>query len=183
MKITLLSFMALGFFAFCVTPLKAQGPADIYGFSALDIDGKSISLADYKGKVILIVNTASRCGLTPQYKSLEELYQKYKDRGFVVLAFPANNFMGQEPGTNEEIKNFCTINYKTTFPLFSKISVQGEDIAPLYAYLTSVPGFEGGIIWNFNKFLISREGKVVARFASPVNPMSDEMIKAVEGQL
>lgn len=183
MKIILLSVIVLGFFMFCAAPLKAQSPADIYGFTVNDIDGNPVPLADYKGKVVLIVNTASNCGLTPQYKSLEELYQKYKDKDFVVLAFPANNFMGQEPGTNEEIKNFCTINYKTTFPLFSKISVQGEDIAPLYAYLTSVPGFEGGIIWNFNKFLISREGKVVARFASPVNPMSDEMIKAVEGQL
>ncbi|HOD11861.1 MAG TPA: glutathione peroxidase [Candidatus Omnitrophota bacterium] len=183
MKILLLSVMVLGFFAFCVSPLRAQSSEDIYGFTVSDIDGKPVPLSDYKGKVLLIVNTASNCGLTPQYKSLEELYQKYKDRGFVVLAFPANNFMGQEPGTNEEIKNFCTINYKTTFPLFSKISVQGEDIAPLYAYLTGVPGFEGGIIWNFNKFLIDRAGKVVGRFASPVNPMSEEMIKAVEGQL
>jgi glutathione peroxidase len=175
--------MALGFFAFCAAPLKAQSPTDIYGFTVNDIDGNPVSLADYKGKVVLIVNTASNCGFTSQYKPLEELYQKYKDKGFVVLAFPANNFMGQEPGSNEEIKNFCTINYKTTFPLFSKISVKGADIHPLYAFLTGAEEFKGDIGWNFNKFLISRDGKIVARFSSPVNPMSEEITKAVEQQL
>ncbi len=183
MKTVLLSFATLGFFMLVAAPVKAQKPADIYGFTVSDIDGKPVPLADYKGKVLLIVNTASRCGFTSQYKTLEDLYQKYKERGFVVLGFPANNFMGQEPGSNEEIKNFCFMNYKTTFPLFAKISVKGADIAPLYAYLTGVPGFEGGIIWNFNKFLIDRNGKVVARFASPVDPMSPELVNAVEQQL
>ena len=164
-------------------PVKAQSPADIYGFTVNDIDGKPVALADYKGQILLIVNTASNCGFTPQYKPLEELYQKYKDKGFVVLAFPANNFMGQEPGTNAEIKNFCYMTYKTTFPLFAKISVKGADIDPLYAYLTSAQGFQGDISWNFNKFLIGRDGKIVARFGSPVDPMSEEMTKAVEGQL
>ena len=183
MRATFLSFLTIGWLVLASAPLMAQDQADIYGFTVNDIDGNPVSLAEYKGKVMLIVNTASNCGFTSQYKSLEELYQKFKDQDFVVLAFPANNFMGQEPGTNAEIKSFCLINYKTTFPLFAKISVKGEDIHPLYVYLTGREGFKGDIGWNFNKFLIDRNGKVVARFASPVNPMSEEIIKAVEQQL
>lgn len=157
--------------------------ADIYGFSAQTIDGGEASLAEYKGKALLIVNTASRCGFTPQYKGLEELYGKYRGRGFEVLAFPANNFMNQEPGSNEEIKEFCSLKFHTTFPLFSKISVKGKDIHPLYAYLTSRPGMEGDISWNFNKFLIAPDGRVAARFGSKTDPLADELVRALESVL
>jgi len=126
------------------------------------------------------VNTASKCGYTPQYRSLQALYEKYRNKGFVVLAFPANNFRNQEPGNNEDIKNFCYLNYRTTFPLFSKISVGGNDVDPLYQYLTSQTAFAGPITWNFNKFLVNPKGEVVARFATPVDPMSPEVIAAIE---
>src|SRR3989338_6220120 len=179
---------AAGFFFYAVSGMSApyalaQGQPSIYDFKVETIDGKKQSLEDYKGKLLLVVNTASLCGYTPQYKTLEELYQKYKDAGFEILAFPANNFRSQEPGTNEEIKNFCTLQYKTTFPLFSKISVKGDDIHPLYQYLTSQSGFEGPISWNFNKFLISPDGHVLARFDSKTDPMSAEIISAVEKNL
>ena len=158
-------------------------PADIYGFTVKTIDGQDKSLSDYKGKLLLVVNTASKCGYTPQYKPMEELYQKYKDQGFEVLAFPANNFGGQEPGTDEEIKNFCFLTYKTTFPLFAKISVLGEDIHPLYKFLTTASGFNGDITWNFNKFLISSEGKVLARYESGVEPLDATLVAALEQNL
>lgn len=153
---------------------------NVYTFSAKTITGEQKSLADYRGKALLIVNTASKCGFTPQYKSLEALYRKYKDRGLEVLAFPANNFMGQEPGTNEEIKNFCSLKYKTTFPLFSKISVKGKDMDPLYKYLTSESGFNGDIGWNFNKFLVNPDGNVVARFGSTEDPLSSKITNQLE---
>ena len=130
----------------------------IYDFTMDNIKGEPVELSQYKGKVVLIVNTASKCGFTYQYDGLEELYQTYQDSGLVILGFPANNFLKQEPGTNEEIAEFCRLNYGVTFPMFSKISVKGEDIHPLYQYLTSKetnPEFEGNISWNFNKFLIS----------------------------
>lgn len=146
----LVYLMVLGWMFLSVSA-QAQ-TVNAYSFKMENIDGDMVPLSDYQGKVALIVNTASRCGFTQQYKPLEDLYQKYKDRGFVVLAFPANNFMGQEPGSNEEIKKFCTLTYKTTFPLFSKISVKGSDINPLYAYLTEESPFKGAISWNFNKF-------------------------------
>lgn len=152
----------------------------IYDFIAKTIDGVDKPLADYKGKVVLIVNTASRCGFTSQYKGLEAIYEKYKDKGFVVLGFPANNFLGQEPGSNEEIKQFCELKFKTTFPMFAKIDVAGKNIAPLYKYLTNVDGFKGNITWNFNKFLISKEGQVVARFDSKVKPEDREITEAIE---
>jgi glutathione peroxidase len=145
--------------------------------------GETISLADYKGKVVLIVNTASRCGFTPQYKGLEELYLRYKDRGFVVLAFPANNFMGQEPGSNAEIKGFCELKYKTTFPLFAKTSVRGADINPLFKYLTEDSAFKGPVSWNFNKFLVDGSGQVIARYESRVQPLDPEVILAIEKAL
>ncbi len=147
----------------------------IYDFTVKTIDGQEKSLAEYKGKTLLIVNTASHCGFTKQYKGLEALYQEYKDKGFEILAFPANNFMGQEPGSNADIKSFCELKFKTTFPLFSKISVKGDDMDPLYAYLTQASGFNGDISWNFNKFIVDKNGKVVARFPSPVEPQSDEI--------
>ena len=155
----------------------------VYDFTVKSIDGKDVSLSDYKGKTLLIVNTASKCGFTPQYKGLEALYEKYESKGFVILAFPANNFMGQEPGTNEEIKNFCLLNYKTEFPIFSKISVKGKDIAPLYQYLTKESGFDGDISWNFNKFLIAPSGKVVARFGSRATPDAPELVSKIEENL
>jgi len=165
--------------------LQAQmaGPEGIYGFTVKTIDDENKSLAEYKGKVFLIVNTASKCGFTPQYRTLEQLYETYKDRGLEILAFPANNFRDQEPGSNAEIKNFCFLNYKTTFPLFSKISVKGADIHPLYAYLTTQSGFNGDISWNFNKFLVAPDGEIVARFASNVDPMSPEIVNTVEKNL
>ena len=157
-----------------------QPAKNIYDFTVKTIDDKDQSLADYKGKVLLIVNTASRCGFTPQYKGLETIYQQFKAQGFEVLAFPANNFMGQEPGDNNEIKNFCSLKYKTTFPLFSKISVKGQDMAPLYQYLTRESGFNGDISWNFNKFLIDKNGKVVARFDSSKAPESEEIVNQIK---
>ncbi len=157
-----------------------ETPKTIYDFTVDTIDGQKKSLVDYKGKVMLIVNTASRCGFTPQYKGLEALYQETKDKGFEVLAFPANNFMGQEPGSNESIKQFCALNFKTTFPLFSKISVNGDGIHPLYAYLTNESGFNGPISWNFNKFLINRDGKVIARFDSRTEPQAEELVSKLK---
>jgi glutathione peroxidase len=155
----------------------------IYDFTVADINGNDVNLADYKGKVLLIVNVASKCGFTPQYKGLQKLYSQYKGRGFEILAFPSNDFMGQEPGTNEQIKTFCQLNYQVGFPLFSKISVKGESIHPLYRFLTEKstnPEFAGRITWNFNKFLIDREGNIVNRFDSKTEPQSPDVIKAIE---
>lgn len=159
---------------------------NIYQFNVKDIYGLNKSLDEYKGKVLLIVNTASKCGFTPQYAGLQELYDKYKDRGFLILGFPANNFLHQEPGTDTEILHFCQVNYGVTFPMFSKISVKGKDIHPLYKYLTSKetdPEFSGSITWNFNKFLISKEGKILNRFKSPIKPMDQVVTEAVEEAL
>ncbi len=155
----------------------------VHSFTLKNIDGQDQSLADYKGKVILLVNTASHCGFTPQYKGLEALYQQYKDKGFVILGFPANNFMGQEPGSNAEIKKFCELKFKTTFPMFAKIDVAGNNIAPLYAYLTKDSGFPGSITWNFNKFLVGKDGKVIARFGSKTEPQDVEVTAAIEKAL
>jgi len=156
---------------------------DLYDFRVRTIEGAEKSLADYRGRVLLIVNTASRCGFTPQYASLERIYREYRDRGFEVLAFPANNFMNQEPGTDEEIKSFCTVRYDTSFPLFAKISVKGRDIAPLYAHLTRESPFPGAIGWNFTKFLVARDGSVVARFDSRTDPADRKVKEAIESEL
>lgn len=145
----------------------------VYDFSAKTIRGEEQSLVDYKGKVLLIVNTASKCGFTPQYKELQELYEQYRDRGFVVLGFPCNQFGHQEPGTEEEIKQFCQANYGVTFPMFAKVDVNGESAHPLFQYLKEkAPGVLGtkAIKWNFTKFLVDRNGNVVARFASQTRP-------------
>jgi glutathione peroxidase len=158
-------------------------PVSVHSFSMKANDGKVTSLADYKGKVLLIVNTASRCGFTPQYKGLEELYQRYRDMGFVVLAFPANDFMGQEPGTDQEIKNFCELKYNITFPLFARSSVKGAEISPLFRYLTEGSNFPGPVTWNFNKFLVDRNGQVAARFDSRVTPLSEELELAIKKEL
>ena len=154
----------------------------IYDFTLPSIDGEPTGLSNYKGKVVLLVNVASRCGFTPQYSALESIYEKYKDQGFVILGFPANNFGGQEPGTNAEIKNFCSTKYNVSFPMFAKVSVKGADCTPLYQYLTQQanPGLTGDIKWNFTKFLVDRNGKVVARFESPVKPDSPEVGAAIE---
>jgi glutathione peroxidase len=155
-----------------VLPSAAQS---VYDFKVKTMEGADKSLADYRGQVLLIVNTASHCGFTPQYAGLEKLYERYKSRGFVILAFPANDFLDQEPGDDSTIKQFCELTYKTSFPLFSKISVKGSQIAPLYRYLTTASGFNGNITWNFNKFLVDRQGRVFARFGSRTDPMDPQL--------
>jgi glutathione peroxidase len=157
------------------------GASSVYEFTMNSIDGQPLPLSSFKGKVLLIVNVASFCGFTPQYEQLEAVYEKYKDQGFVIAGFPANNFGAQEPGTNEEIKTFCSRKYNVKFPIYSKISVKGPDKAPLYQYLTDSAG--GEIKWNFTKFLIDRNGKIIARFESPVKPDSPEVIAAIEKAL
>lgn len=158
----------------------------VHDFTMTDIDGNKVSLADYEGKTLLIVNVASRCGLTPQYEDLQALYEKYKDQGLVILGFPANNFMGQEPGTDAEIKAFCNNKFDVSFPMFSKISVKGKDQDPLYQYLTQKE--ENGVIqapvkWNFQKFLIDKQGKVVTSFSPRTKVNEQEVIEAIEAQL
>ena len=149
-----------------------------------DIDGKDVNLSDYKGKVLLIVNVASYCGYTKQYAGLEELYKKYKDKGFEILAFPCNQFGQQEPGTNEEIKNFCSSKFDVTFKLFDKIDVNGKNQSPLYSILTDneVTG-KADVKWNFEKFLVDKNGNVVARYLSKVDPQSEELISAIEKEI
>src|SRR5580692_2715416 len=144
----------------CAATVLMAAPRSFYDFTMNSIDDKPVHLSSYKGKVVLLVNVASKCGYTPQYAGLEKLYETYKDRGFVILGFPANNFGAQEPGTNEEIKTFCSRNYNVTFPMYSKISVKGDDEAPLYQFLTSSTG--GDIKWNFTKFLVDRDGKIIS---------------------
>jgi len=156
---------------------------DIYDFTMQTIEGAARPLADYRGKALLVVNTASKCGLTPQYSGLETLYEKYRARGFEVLAFPANDFGAQEPGTNDEIKSFCTLEYKTTFPLFAKITVKGDGMAPLYTWLTKDAGFPGDITWNFAKFLVAPDGKVVARFDPKTEPLDPALTTKLEAVL
>jgi glutathione peroxidase len=165
---------------------KPSEPTDPYvlGFTMKDIDGKDQNLEQYKGKVVMIVNVASRCGYTPQYKSLQKLYDEKKDKGFVILAFPANNFRGQEPGSDADIKQFCTDQYKVTFPLFSKISVKGEDQHPLYKKLSGQPKPIGGDPqWNFQKFIVDRQGNVVARFDPKTDPMDTTLVKRIDDLL
>jgi glutathione peroxidase len=155
-------------------------------FTMKSIDGDDVKLDSYSGKVLLLVNVASKCGYTPQYRGLESVYNKYKEQGLVVMGFPANNFFWQEPGTNEEIKTFCATKYNVTFPMFAKISVKGDKIHPLYKFLTSKqtnPEFGGAISWNFNKFLVDRAGKVVARFSSKDEPESEKVVQAIEQAL
>lgn len=142
----------------------------IHEFKIKDIDGKEISLDDLKGKIVLIVNVASKCGYTPQYKGLQELYDKYKNKGFVVIGFPCNQFREQEPGTNQEIKEFCSVNYGVTFPLMDKIDVNGDSAHPLYQFLTSYFGELQPIKWNFTKFLVGKDGKPIARFETKTDP-------------
>lgn len=166
--------------------LQAQNNADnqtIYQFTVEDINGKPFALADLKGKKVMIVNTASKCGLTPQYKELEALYQQYKDRDFIIIGFPANNFLGQEPGSNEQIASFCSTNYGVTFPMMSKISVKGKNMHPLYQFLTqkSKNGVEDSKVkWNFQKYLIGRDGKLEKVIDPKTLPSSDEVKQWIE---
>jgi glutathione peroxidase len=158
----------------------------VLDFTMKSIDGEDVKLDGYSGKVLLLVNVASKCGYTSQYRGLESVYMKYKEQGLVIMGFPANNFFWQEPGTNEEIKTFCTTKYNVTFPMFAKISVKGDKIHPLYKFLTSKqtnPEFGGSISWNFNKFLVDRAGKVVARFSSKDEPESPKVVQAIEQEL
>ena len=147
------------------------------------LDGSDVPLSEYDGQVRLIVNVASKCGNTPQYEALEALYEQYKDKGFTILGFPANNFGGQEPGTDAEIAEFCSLTYGVQFPMFSKISVKGRGMAPLYKWLNAQktsPEGPGSISWNFNKFLVNRSGQAVYRYASKIEPLADELVRAVE---
>ena len=162
------------------------GEKSVYDFTLNSIEGQPAPLAAYKGKVVMLVNVASRCGFTPQYSALESVYEKYKDRGFVIVGIPANNFGAQEPGTNQEIKTFCSTKYKVTFPMMAKVSVKGGDKTPLYQFLTdktSNPQTGGEIQWNFTKFLIGPDGRVITRFESAVEPDSPEVIAAIEKAL
>ncbi|HMD13291.1 MAG TPA: glutathione peroxidase [Bacteroidota bacterium] len=152
----------------------------VLDFTMTTIDGKPRPLSSYKGKVLMIVNTASKCGFTPQYETLEKLYETYKDSGFQILAFPANNFGKQEPGTNSEIKDFCSTKFHTTFDLFEKISVKGDDQHPLYQYITKESPYPGEIKWNFQKYLVDRSGKIVEKYYSITDPMSDKVRSEVE---
>jgi glutathione peroxidase len=161
-------------------------PTSVLDFTMKDIDGKDVPLARFQGKVLLIVNTASQCGYTPQYRGLQEIYQKYMDQGFQILAFPANEFGAQEPGSDDQIKHFCSSNYKVSFPLFSKIVVKGKGIHPLYEFLTSEatnPKHAGVIPWNFAKFLVNRKGEVISRYQPDVKPESPELTSAIEKAL
>jgi len=169
--------------ALSMSLLLGGAPMGVHAFQARTIDGKEVPLSRYEGKALLIVNTASECGYTPQYQGLEELYQAYKSRGLEILAFPSNDFGGQEPGTNQEIKKFCERRYRTTFPLFAKIPVKGPKADPLYRYLTTLPENGGEVTWNFNKFLVDPTGKVVAHLDSAVEPTSAEMKKRIEAIL
>jgi glutathione peroxidase len=168
--------------ALCLAVAGMAG--DLAGIALKDIDGKATSLKQYEGKALLVVNVASKCGLTPQYEGLERLYQKYQGQGLVVLGFPCNDFAGQEPGANEEIKKFCSTKYAVTFPLFDKLHVKGPEQHPLYAALTGKDAkFPGEIEWNFGKFLIARDGKVLQRFVPQVKPDDVELVAAIEAAL
>jgi len=188
MKTTHPLMMAMALLAAgCMAQQSEEVPVkNFYDIEANTITGEPVKMEAYKGKVLLIVNTASKCGFTGQYDGLQNLYEKYGDQGFVILGFPSNDFLSQEPGTNDEIASFCKLNYGVTFPMFQKIVVKGKGQHPLYAYLTSEqtdPEFAGKISWNFNKFLISSDGKIVNRFGSRTAPDDPELIAAIEGEL
>lgn len=163
-----------------------NAPSSVHDFTLKDIKGNDVALSSYKGKTVMLVNVASKCGHTPQYEALEKIYRQYSPHGFVVLGFPANDFGNQEPGTEEQIEQFCKTTYGVSFPLFSKISVKGDQKHPLYQFLTSAetnPKFAGEIGWNFTKFLVSADGRVVARFDSGTKPDSPQVIQAIEAEL
>jgi glutathione peroxidase len=183
----IMKLMAAAIFAllFCVTALSA-GDKTVFDYTLSSIDGQPAPLSAYKGKVVMLVNVASRCGFTPQYSALEAIYERYKDRGFVIVGIPANNFGAQEPGTNQEIKTFCQSKYNVKFPMMSKISVKGDDQTPLYQFLTDKsanPKTGGDIQWNFTKFLVGPDGQILARFEPKVTPDSPEVTSAIESAL
>jgi glutathione peroxidase len=182
-------FLAFALCGLLISPLfAAEKPNGDNAMTALDfkmtgIDGKEVDLSKYKGKVVLLVNVASECGYTPQYKGLQALYEKFSDAGLVVIGVPSNEFGKQEPGSNADILKFCQTNYKVTFPMLSKVVVKGEGQTPLYSYLTSKetnPKFAGDIGWNFEKFLIGKDGNVIGRYKSSVEPMSDQLTTAIK---
>lgn len=165
--------------------MALSAPQSIYDISVTNIDNESFALKKYQGQVMMIVNTASKCGFTPQYEGLEKMYEKYKDRGLVVLGFPSNDFGEQEPGSADEIKKFCRANYGVTFPLFKKDSVSGEKAQPLYKYLTeqTADSLKGKIRWNFTKFLVNRKGEVIERYGPTVSPSSPSIVRKIEKAL
>lgn len=193
MRNTLLAVVAVAFACSAVVAIaaeeKAKDAKDVpaaLNFTMDSLDGKPVELKKYQGKVLLMVNVASKCGNTKQYKPLQAAYEKYKDQGFMILGFPANDFKGQEPGSNEDIAAFCEKNYGVKFDLFSKIVVKGEGQHPLYKYLTAQqtsPQPAGDVTWNFEKFLIGKDGKVAARFAPKTQPDAPEVVKAIEAEL
>lgn len=176
------SLLAFAVAAAASLALNAHADDSVHDYKVKDIDGKDVSLSEYDGHPLLIVNVASRCGATPQYENLQSVYEQFKDKGLVVLGFPANNYGGQEPGTDEEIKTFCSTKYDVTFPMFSKVSVKGDDKAPLFEYLTSAenPDKQGDIGWNFEKFLVGKDGKLLRRFKTGTKPDAPEVIEAIE---
>ena len=182
MKLVSLLVMAL-MAAPQIRPQEAPAVNSVLNLTMNSLDGKPVNLSKYQGNVVLIVNVASECGYTPQYEGLQALHKKYAGRGLRILGFPSNDFGAQEPGTNSQIADFCKKNYGVEFDMFSKITVLGTGQAPLYKTLTSTPGFSGNVEWNFEKFLIGRDGKVAGRYKSPVEPLSAEMTKAIESAL
>lgn len=183
--LTVISLLALAFWVKGGTERRTShtGAQSVLDFTMNTIDGIPCPLSKYRGNVLMIVNTASKCGFTPQYETLEQLYRTYKERGFLILAFPENNFLWQEPGTNEEIRKFCKDNYDVTFDLFAKISVKGNDKHPLYKYITEESSLPGEIKWNFQKYLVDRHGQIVARYSPSVDPMTEEVRAKVEALL
>ncbi|MEJ5302117.1 MAG: glutathione peroxidase [Bacteroidales bacterium] len=168
-----------------ILSLGMNAQKNFYDFKAPDIDGKMVDFSRFKGKKVMVVNVASKCGLTPQYEKLQTLYEKYKDRGFEIVAFPANNFMGQEPGSESEIKQFCTTNYGVTFTMMSKISVKGKDIHPIYQWLTSKEKngkMDSSVSWNFQKYLIDEQGRLVDMLPPRTSPLDDRIIQWIEGR-
>ncbi|MCG6156101.1 glutathione peroxidase [Rubinisphaera margarita] len=185
MKYSLLMLAAVAT-VFSASPVSAKAPESPLSYEVTSLSGEKVDLSKYKGKVVMIVNVASRCGATPQYETLQQLHEMYSDKGLVILGFPCNQFGKQEPGTAAQIQEFCTSNYGVTFDMFSKIDVNGDDASPLYKHLTSEeasPEHAGDIRWNFEKFLIGKDGKVVARFRTGVQPNSDQVIATIEREL
>jgi glutathione peroxidase len=182
--IFLIIFCTVGIVTYSQTAKINSKMKTLYDFKAKTIDGKDFDLSSLKGKKVLIVNTASKCGNTPQYKDLEDLYKQYGGDKFVIIGFPANNFMGQEPGSNEEIKKFCTLNYGVTFPMMAKISVKGNDMDPIYQWLTTKDlngKMDSEVKWNFQKYLVDEKGKLVDEVDPKVNPQSEKIVSWIKG--
>jgi glutathione peroxidase len=183
---TVQTIAAVMFTAACMAQQKVVEMNRLHEINAETIGGEMMQLSTYSGNVLLIVNTAGKCGFTGQFEGLQKLYESYSEQGLVILGFPSNDFLNQEPGSNEEIESFCTVNYGVTFPMFAKVTVKGEKRHPLYAFLTDKetnPEFSGRITWNFNKFLVSREGEVIGRFGSRIKPGNKKLITAIEAAL